>query len=237
MKVVSVLVVMLFLLPRGDQAASTIDPAHRFAWSANLGWSDWFADGADGVVIGQSYCSGSVYAANVGWISLGNGAPLNGTKYQNNSPSDFGVNLDETGNLRGYAYGANIGWLNFEDQGSPKVDRLSGKLSGAVWSANCGWISLGDSSAYLQTDPAASGPGDSSTPTFGDLKGASAIRVTPSGVELEVLAKPGATLQLQESADLVTWTPVQSLQSASGTFLFQLSEPAGQARFFRAVQP
>ena len=52
------------------------------------------------------------------------------------------MNQDGLGNLRGYAWGANIGWLIFSSTGAPKVDLFTGKLGGYVWSANCGWISL-----------------------------------------------------------------------------------------------
>ena len=63
------------------------------------------------------------------------------------------MNNDGLGNLRGYAYGANIGWINFEQTyGQPKVNLLTGQLSGYVWSANCGWISLSNAVAYVQTD-------------------------------------------------------------------------------------
>jgi hypothetical protein len=59
--------------------------------------------------------------------------------------------------LRGCAWGANIGWLNFESNGAPQVNLLSGVLSGSVWSANCGWISLSNMTAYVQTDIIAPG--------------------------------------------------------------------------------
>jgi hypothetical protein len=62
------------------------------------------------------------------------------------------VNHDGLGNLRGYAYGANIGWINFENTGAPTVDLRTGKLSGYVYNANCGWISLSNAFAYVQTD-------------------------------------------------------------------------------------
>ncbi len=63
------------------------------------------------------------------------------------------MNQDGTGNLTGYAYGANIGWVNFEQTyGQPKVDLFTGKLSGSVYSANCGWISLSNAVAFVQTD-------------------------------------------------------------------------------------
>jgi hypothetical protein len=90
--------------------------------------------------------------ANVGWINLGGGAPTNGIRYQNISANDFGVNHDGAGNLRGYAYGANIGWINFETNGNAKVNLNDGRLSGSVYSANCGWISLSNAFAFVQTD-------------------------------------------------------------------------------------
>ena len=133
-------------------AATTIDAANKYAYGANIGWVNAYADGANGAVIGDFYCMGYLYAANVGWINLGSGSPVNGIQYQNNSATDFGVNQDGLGNLRGYAWGANIGWINFENTGAPKVDLRSGILSGYVWSANCGWISLSNAVAYVQTD-------------------------------------------------------------------------------------
>jgi hypothetical protein len=146
------------LLPlSGLQAATTINPANKFAYGANLGWMDWRGDTNNGAVIGEYICSGYLYAANVGWISLGSGTPANGIQYQNNSATDWGVNHDGLGNLRGYAWGANIGWLNFENTGAPKVDLNTGKLSGYVWSANCGWISLSNALAHVQTDVIANG--------------------------------------------------------------------------------
>lgn len=140
-------------------AATTINPANKFAYGANIGWIDWRGDVASGAVIGEYVCSGYVYSANTGWINLGSGAPANGIRYQNNSAVDFGVNHDGAGNLRGLAYGANIGWLNFTNRDAtgaafdgPRVDLVTGKLSGFVWSANCGWISLSNAVAFVQTD-------------------------------------------------------------------------------------
>jgi hypothetical protein len=133
-------------------AGTTIDGTNKFSYGANLGWMDWTGDATHGVVIGEYVCSGSLYSANVGWINLGGGAPANGIYYQNNTSTDFGVNQDGLGNLSGYAYGANIGWIAFETNGAPKIDLYSGNLSGYIWSANCGWISLSNATAYVQTD-------------------------------------------------------------------------------------
>src|SRR6266852_7500645 len=161
----SILRALLFLaaITWSAQAASTIDNLNRFAYGANIGWMDGRADGANGVVIGEFVCSGFIYAANVGWINLGSGAPVNGIQYQNISAADFGVNTDGLGNLRGLAWGANIGWVNFEAQGAPKVDLWSGRLTGFVYGANVGWISLSNALAFVQTDtirPGADTDGD-----------------------------------------------------------------------------
>ena len=144
--------VTTFVIFNSSFAATTIDTANRYAYAANLGWLDWRGDTNSGAVIGEYVCSGNIYSANVGWISLGSGTPANQIQYQNNSATDFGVNHDGAGNLSGYAYGANIGWINFEANGAPKVDLLTGKLSGNIYSANCGWISLSNSVAFVQTD-------------------------------------------------------------------------------------
>jgi hypothetical protein len=41
--------------------------------------------------------------------------------------SDYGVNVAPDGKLTGYACGANVGWINFEQiQGMPMVDDLLG---------------------------------------------------------------------------------------------------------------
>jgi hypothetical protein len=152
-------------LAAASQAATTINAVNRFAYGANIGWMDWSGDVANGAVVGAFVCSGNIYAANVGWISLGNGTPVNGVRYQNDAAADFGVNHDGAGNLLGYAYGANIGWVTFTNRAAdgtlydgPKVNLLNGQLSGSVWSANCGWISLSNAQAFVQTDTMDCGP-------------------------------------------------------------------------------
>jgi hypothetical protein len=138
-------------------AATTINATNVHAYGANIGWINWRGDTNTGAVIGEYVCSGNIYSANTGWIHLGGNAPANGIQYQNNSAADYGVNHDGLGNLRGYAYGANIGWVNFENAGNPRVDLKTGVLSGSIYSANCGWISLSNAFASVQTDTIAPG--------------------------------------------------------------------------------
>ncbi len=113
-------------------------------------------------MVSEYVASGYIYSANCGWINLGDGIPGNHPTvptlpyYSNTSATDFGVNVQSAGtvlkaNLRGYAYGANIGWINFESQGNPQVDLGTGAFSGYAYSANCGWINLGPFSASVVT--------------------------------------------------------------------------------------
>lgn len=131
---------------------STISVTANFAYSANAGWIDFRPSALDGVKVTETYLSGRAYAANFGWIDLGDGTPANGHAYSNASATDFGVNMDQFGNLTGYAYSANVGWISFEQvSGKPHLDYLNGQFSGSAYSANIGWISLDTSQSNLIT--------------------------------------------------------------------------------------
>jgi hypothetical protein len=161
------LLLTLVALPFTARAASTINTTNQYAWGANIGWTNWRPDfdatNTEGVRIEEFVCSGYIYAANVGWINVGNGNPVNHIQYQNNSATDYGLNygVDPTqpgfAILRGYAYGANIGWINFENAGNPRVSLFTGTLTGYAYSANCGWINLNDALGKVQTNSVAMG--------------------------------------------------------------------------------
>jgi len=131
---------------------SNVNETRSRAWSANTGWIQWRPDRVYGAKIDEYVCSGFIYSANLGWINLGSGHPLNGIHYQNDSATDFGVNMDSKGNLRGSAYGANIGWVGFEDSGAPRIDLDTGDLRGLAYGANIGWINLGEFNSSLSID-------------------------------------------------------------------------------------
>ena len=99
----------------------------------------------------------------------GPACPANGIQYSNTSATDFGVNCTAGApgekNLRGFAYGANIGWVNFEATGNPRVILSTGQLRGFVYSANCGWINLNDATVFVQTAVATPTPTPPVTPT------------------------------------------------------------------------
>ena len=163
MKAITVTIIALFGWAASPvRAATTIDTNNAYAYGANIGWVNAFADGTNGAVIGQFYCTGYIYSANVGWISLGNtNGPANDYAYSNLG-TDYGVNsVGGSGQLSGLAYAANIGWITFEQTyGLPRVNLLNGQLTGYAYSANVGWISLSNSFAVLQTDSISPGPLD-----------------------------------------------------------------------------
>jgi hypothetical protein len=144
----------------GARAQSSISTnlTNRCAWAANAGWIDFAPTQRDGAVIGEFVCWGYLYSGNVGWIQLGNGAPTNGYQYSNATGQDFGINHDGRGNLRGLAWSANAGWLQFESTGAPSVNLLTGELSGHVWGANLGWISVSNAEGGVRTRWLDSGP-------------------------------------------------------------------------------
>jgi len=51
-------------------------------------------------------------------------------------------NIDPYDDGSQYAYGENVGWLNFEPSQGPGVTVSDDKLTGYVWAENIGWINL-----------------------------------------------------------------------------------------------
>ena len=138
-------------LVTGVHAQSNVSTTNRHAYGANTGWIDARAgDGTFGVKAGPCVLKGFLYSANCGWINVGRGDPQNGQQYSNASGNDFGVNRLPDGRLRGLAWGAAIGWINFEETGNPRIDAVSGAVTGRAWSAGTGWISFDTPETDLQ---------------------------------------------------------------------------------------
>ena len=136
---------------------STVDSAQSFAWSPNAGWinGNWnpaASNGGKGLVVSPWISSGLMWAENFGWLDTGDGFPAGGVRY-GQTAGDFGVNHDGAGNLYGWAWSGNIGWVYFGKHPgarptdrwplAPSLDVLSGRLYGYAWSGNIGWIQLG----------------------------------------------------------------------------------------------
>lgn len=129
--------------------AWNISSTGKYAWSENTGWLN-FRPSTAGVTVFPTYVAGYLWQQNIGWIKLGVDA---GGPYGNTGITDWGVNVDSSGNLSGYAWSENMGWINFgPSQGGVTVNLVTGAFSGYAWGENIGWISFqsqpGGSAAY-----------------------------------------------------------------------------------------
>ncbi len=73
-------------------AVTTVNSVNKYGYGANIGWVNAEGDVANGLVVGEAFCSGYLYGANVGWVHMGDGTPDDGHAYGNASATDFGVN-------------------------------------------------------------------------------------------------------------------------------------------------
>jgi hypothetical protein len=151
-------IVVTGLTAAGLFGQSNIDPANKFAWGENIGWTNWRDAGgaAQGVNVGATFLWGFIWGENVGFINVGDGTPANGVSYANINGTDFGVNGSSgSGNLSGLAWGENIGWVNFSGGAlaSPpnpaRFDAAAGRLRGFAWGENIGWINLDDAVHFV----------------------------------------------------------------------------------------
>jgi len=143
--------------------ADNIDSTYKYSWGENIGWMNWKPsyDGTDyGVTVYNECLTGYIWAENAGWIKVGDTSCAGGdccqtgtTKgYENDSNStdddgdgvvdDWGVNNDGSGNLSGYAWGENVGWINFSSAYHRVVINSSGEFTDYAWGENIGWINM-----------------------------------------------------------------------------------------------
>jgi hypothetical protein len=64
--------------------------------------------------------------------------------YANTTVGNYGVNFDNTtGQLSGYAWGTNVGWINFSPaHGGVTINTTTGDFDGYAWGEDVGWISF-----------------------------------------------------------------------------------------------
>lgn len=140
-------------------AQTNVDATNKFSWGENIGWMNWRDTGSplgsQGAQITGSFMAGFVWCENIGYISLGDGAPVNGSSYVNAFGTDFGVNILVDNRLGGMAWGENIGWINFGPFATlaapqqARFDSASGRLRGYAWGENIGWVNLDDANHFV----------------------------------------------------------------------------------------
>lgn len=135
----------------------TVSQGHKFCWAENVGWLNWrdAEGGASGVRLLPRVLMGRVWSENLGWITVGDGAPTNGTNYANVDGSDCGINVLTDDRLGGLAWSENAGWINFGPFSTlpaieqARLDRAASRLRGFAWGENLGWINLGDDTHFV----------------------------------------------------------------------------------------
>ena len=128
-------------------AATNIDSSYRYAWNDLIGWVDFYSTGNVNVSSTQliGYASSSV-----GFIALDCATTPNGNVC---GISNFKV-ANSSGNLTGWAYNDNIGWISFSCLNeTPSVcssypdyqvtiNNSTGDFSGWAYNDNIGWINF-----------------------------------------------------------------------------------------------
>src|SRR3989344_4151823 len=114
-------------LPQQAQAQASSDPLKGWAWSSNIGWVSFNSEDCD--ANGNGFLDSGICNGDDATI------PVPGYK----------VELSSSGNLNGYAWSSNIGWIRFDPSAigsSPEapnqtaqIDTTTGLASG--WARAC----------------------------------------------------------------------------------------------------
>lgn len=139
-------------------ATGTIDSVYRYAWNDSVGWID-FGYSAGNVNVNDAQLTGYAYSTNIFEIALDCATSPVGNICLT---SNFKVNRDSaTGDLTGWAWNDNIGWISFCGNASSgstwdgskwvcpasptyqvKTSTSTGAFTGWAWNDDIGWISF-----------------------------------------------------------------------------------------------
>jgi len=133
-----ILIIALFVNSVFALSVFATTNATGYAYGENVGWAN-FNPTNGGATVTATGLSGYIWLENVGWVQLSYPGV---TSPSNTTSTNWGVTNDGNGNLGGYAYGENVGWINFNPtNGGVKIDG-SGNFSGYAWGENIGWIQI-----------------------------------------------------------------------------------------------
>jgi hypothetical protein len=183
-----------------------IIPEYSHAWGENVGWVNFRPEGVK-LEIGGNILKGLIEIKTLGWVYLGDGKPEKGMCYSNSHGSDYGVNNDGKGDLSGYAWSENVGWINFEEVTISK----EGNFSGYAYSKNVGRIrfkSEGSAKYLVKTDPypwKEIGVREEIKAAKGSLpdNGSESIGLC-NGSQVFIIPQPGASLDLYWNKEVKT---------------------------------
>lgn len=130
----------LFVIHKAEAShtSSNISTTDRFAWNDVIGWIDF---GREEVEVTADKLKGYASSQAIGIIALDCAtAPVPNC---GGSAGAWGVVNDRNGNLSGWAWNENIGWISFSGANyGVTIDILNGDFGGWAWNDIIGWISF-----------------------------------------------------------------------------------------------
>lgn len=113
--------------------------SERYAWNDVIGWID-FGNGE--VEVMDTKLTGYANSSQVGRIALDCATSPNGNVC-GGPAGNWGIANDGNGNLSGWAWNENIGWISFSGANFRVViDSATGDFNGWAWNDAVGWISF-----------------------------------------------------------------------------------------------
>lgn len=113
-----------------------------YGWSEQAGWLNAGAAPAPVTLVytgqGGGFLTGYLWGENIGYVAMGSGQG----PYANTAATNWGVNLDPDGTLRGFAWSDRTGWVSFEPEPRVRLGLYSGWWEGHAWSESLGWIAM-----------------------------------------------------------------------------------------------
>ncbi|MCU4675489.1 tandem-95 repeat protein [Catenovulum sp. 2E275] len=136
-----------------------------YLWNEQLGWI-YLQGSKTTFEVYPDHLEGYIWSPVLGWIELGSQhqAKISHT-YLNTSSSDWGINIDSSGQFSGYGWNEKIGWIDFNSDGAQvNLNKATGEISGYAWNEQVGWIAFSSDvhTVKLKTkepDPVAPSPG------------------------------------------------------------------------------
>lgn len=130
-KIIILIFILGLTLPLAHVSAGTVLSSHKYAWSNNVGYINF-----ESVIVNNNALSGYAWSTNKGLIKF--------------NPAQGGVLNDGTGDLSGFAWGEQLGWIDFSNV---SINGTTGKFSGTATGTLVGTITF-DCPNYcdVQTD-------------------------------------------------------------------------------------
>jgi hypothetical protein len=161
-------------------STGTIDSTNKYAWGSNTGYVNFNPTNGN-VEVTSSGLTGDIWSDTYGWINL--------------DPTDAGVTNDGNGNLGGYAWGQNTGYISFS---GVTINTSTGIFQGTATGTIVGTINFNCSNCEVLTTWAPT-PTPTPTPSSGGGGGGGGGTITAPTITNVALATTTPT------SAVVTW--------------------------------